>query len=160
LNISKAAFELASNQADAVYEQVERLQNQAFKLSLSATFNAPNIIIPINSFSNEALFLDFGKLILQTKFIDNTKTLLVEQQEFIIENVLASRIKLNKTNEIESEIILLKCAKLKMDIDRLLYPEKVKNVPYISIKMQWDFIHVRNLTVTIEFNFLNLVSIG
>ncbi len=143
MNISKAALEVASYQADAVYEQVQKLQNQAFKLCLNATFNAPNIIVPINSSSNEALFIDLGKLILQTNFIDDTNKLLIEQQHIIIENVLASRVKLTKTNEIQSEIILLECEQLQMDINRLLYHEKVKNEPYLSIKMHWDLIHVR-----------------
>jgi hypothetical protein len=129
----------------------EQLQNQAFKLRLNATFNAPNIIIPINSSSNEALFLDLGKLMIQTNFIDDTKTLLVQQQEVFIENVLASRVKLNQMNEIQSEIILLECEELKMNINRLLYPEKVKNEPYLSIKMQWDLIHVKNLIIIIKF---------
>jgi hypothetical protein len=47
-------------------------------------------------------------------------------------------------NEIQSEIILLECAELKTDINRFLYPQKVKNKPLISIKMQWDLIHVNN----------------
>jgi len=126
----------------------EQLQNQAFKLCLNATFNAPNIIVPINSSSNEALFIDLGKLILQTNFIDDTNKLLIEQQHIIIENVLASRVKLTKINEIQSEIILLECEQLQMDINRLLYHEKVKNEPYLSIKMHWDLIHVRYLRIT------------
>jgi hypothetical protein len=115
----------------------EQLQKQAFKLRLNATFNAPNIIIPVNSSSDEALFLDFGKLILQTK-------LLVEQQQIIIEHILASRVKLNQKNEIQGEIVLLECAELKTDINRLLYPKKVKAQPFISIKIHCDLIHVNN----------------
>ncbi len=120
---------------------------------MNAIFNAPNIIIPINSSSDEALYLDFGKLIFQTKFLDDPKTLLVEQQQIMIENVLASRVKLNENNEIQSEIILLECAKLNMNMNRLLYPEKVKDQPYISIEMEWDFIHVRHLIMRIKSNF-------
>jgi hypothetical protein len=122
----------------------EQLQKQAFKLRLNATFNAPNIIIPVNSSSDEALFLDFGKLILQTKFFDDTKKLLVEQQQIIIEHILASRVKLNQKNEIQGEIVLLECAELKTDINRLLYPKKVKAQPFISIKIHCDLIHVNN----------------
>jgi len=147
LNISIAALEFGSLQADTVYEQVKKLQNQAFKLRLNATFNAPNIIVPINSSSDEALFIDLGKLILQTNFIDDTKKLLIEQQHIIIENVLASRVKLTKTNEIQSEIILLECAELKIDINRLLYHEQVKKEAYLSIKMHWNLIHVRYLII-------------
>src|ERR1700722_12698423 len=95
-NESKATLEIASNQADTTYGQVQKLQEEAFKLCLDVTFNAPNIIIPINSYSDEALFLDLGKLTLQTKFIYDQKNLIVEQQQVTIENVLASRVKLNK----------------------------------------------------------------
>ncbi|CAF4608864.1 unnamed protein product [Rotaria sp. Silwood1] len=150
LNISNAALDLTQYQANAIYEQVQNLQNQAFKLRLNATFNAPNIIVPINASSDEALFLDLGKLILETKFIDDPNTLLVEQQQVNIENVRASRVKLNKNNEIQSEIILLECAKLKIDVNRLLYPEKIKTTPYISLTMQWDLIHVSYLIIIIE----------
>jgi len=157
LNILKSAIDLASTQADAVYEQ---LQKQAFKLRLDATFNAPNIIIPVNSSSDEALHVDLGKLFLQTKFIDDKEKLLIEKQEIIIENILASRIKLNKMNEIQSEIILLKCAELKTNIGRLLYPEKVKTKPFILIKMQWDLIHVINHINNILNNFLFYFSLN
>ena len=144
MNISQGAIELASNQVDAVYEQVQKLQEQAFKLRLNAIFNAPTILIPINSTSDEGLFLDLGQLTLQTKFIDHPEKLLIEQQEVMIENVLASHVRMSKSNEIQSEIVLLECAKLQMDIDRLLYYQQVKTKAYISIKMQWDFVHVRS----------------
>lgn len=120
----------------------EQTENQAFKLLINATFNAPNIIIPINSYSNEAILLDLGTLNLQTKFIDDPIALLIEHQEIFIENVLANRIKLNQENEIESEINVLDCAELKIDIKRLLYHEKAKNEPYLNVKMQWDLVHV------------------
>ncbi len=88
MNISKAALEIASYQADVVYEQVQKLQNQAFKLCLNATFNAPNIIVPINSSSNEALFIDLGKLILQTNFLLNNNILLLKMFLLVELNLL------------------------------------------------------------------------
>lgn len=142
MNISQGAIELASNRVGAVYEQVQKFQEHAFKLRLNAIFNAPTILIPINSTSDEGLFLDLGRIILQTKFINDPEKLLVERQDITIENVLASRVRMNKSNEIQSEIILLECAKLQMDVDRLLYYQQVKSKAYISIDMQWDFIHV------------------
>ncbi|CAF1138697.1 unnamed protein product [Adineta steineri] len=87
LNITKAALDLASTQADAAYEQVQKLQEQAFKVHLDITFNAPNIIIPTNSYSDEALLFDLGKLTLLTRFYDDPKRSLVEQQNMEIEVV-------------------------------------------------------------------------
>ena len=52
LNITKAALDLASTQADAAYEQVQKLQEQAFKVHLDITFNARILLfrrIPIRT---------------------------------------------------------------------------------------------------------------
>jgi hypothetical protein len=70
----------------------------------------------------------------------------VEQQNIRLENVLASRIKLHReTNNILGEIILLECAELNTLINRLLYPEKVKSEPGVSIKIEWELVHVCSL---------------
>ncbi|CAF4149952.1 unnamed protein product, partial [Adineta steineri] len=143
LNITKSALDLASTQADAAYEQVQKLQEQAFKAHLDITFNAPNIIIPTNSYSDEALLFDLGRLTLLTRFYDDPERSLVEQQSVRLENVLASRVKLNHDNNILGEIILLECAELNILINRLLYPEKVKHEPGVSIKVEWDLVHFR-----------------
>ena len=142
LNITKAALDLASTQADAAYEQVQKLQEQAFKVHLDITFNAPNIIIPTNSYSDEALLFDLGKLTLKTRFYDDPKRSLVEQQNVRLENVLASRIRLDRENNILGEVTLLECAELNTLINRLLYPERVKTEPGVSIKVEWDLVHV------------------
>ncbi|CAF1265249.1 unnamed protein product [Rotaria sordida] len=141
LNISKAALSIASTQADAAFEQVQKLQEQAFKVHLDITFNAPNIIIPTNSYSDQALFIDLGKLILKTNFYDDPKRFLVEQQTICFENMLASRIKLDQDCNILGEAILLECAELNTSINRLLYPEKVKTEPGVSIKVNWELVH-------------------
>lgn len=142
MNITKAALDLASAQADAAYEQVQKLQEQAFKVHLDVTFNAPNIIIPTNSYSDEALLLDLGRLIINTGFYDDPKRSLIEQQHVRFENILASRVKLNPENNILGEIILLECAELNTLVNRLLYPEKFIREPSISVKIEWESVHV------------------
>ncbi|CAF4511064.1 unnamed protein product [Rotaria sp. Silwood2] len=141
LNITKATLEAASTQADAAYEQVQKLEEQAFKVHLDITFNAPNIIIPTNSRSDEALVIDLGKLILKTNFYDDPKKSLVEQQNIRFENMRASRVKLDRDCNILGEAILLECAELNTLIDRLLYPDKVKTEPGVSIKVDWELVH-------------------
>ena len=145
MNISKAALSAASTQADAAYEQAKKLQDQAFKVHLDITFNAPNIIIPTNSYSDEALFLDLGQLTLKTGFKDDPKKLLVEQQAICLSNFLASRVKLDQDYNILGEAVLLECAQLNTYIDRLLFPAKVKTEPAVSMKLAWDSIHVSYL---------------
>lgn len=137
LNLTKAALDLASSQADAAIEQVQKWQEQAFKVHLDITFNAPNIILPTNSYSDEALLSDLGKLTLKTRFYDDPNRSLVEQ-----ENVLTSRVKLNRDDHILGEVILLECKELNTLINRLLYPKKVRTEPGVSIKVEWELVHV------------------
>ena len=144
LNITKAALDLASSQADAAYVQVQKLQEQAFKVHLDITFNAPTIIIPTNSFSDEALFLDLGRLTLKTSFVDDPQRFLVEEQNVRLENILASRVKLDRENQVVGEAILLECAELNTLIRRLLFPQKVKTEPGLSVKIDWESVHVRS----------------
>ncbi|CAF4508473.1 unnamed protein product, partial [Rotaria socialis] len=141
LNISKSTMDLAAAQADMAFEQVHKLQEQAFKLRLDVTFNAPNIIIPTSSCSDEALLFDLGRLTINTRFYDDPKRSLVEQQSVRFENVRASRIKLDRENHILGEILLLECAELNTLINRLLYPEKNQTEPAVSIKAEWELVH-------------------
>ncbi|CAF4370667.1 unnamed protein product, partial [Adineta steineri] len=87
------------NQPSTVSKTMEKLQEQVLKLRLDATFNAPSILIPINSSSNEGLFIDLGQLLIQTKFSDDPTCLLVEEQVITVKNLLTSRVHLSKTNE-------------------------------------------------------------
>lgn len=148
-------MDLASAQADAAYEQVQKLQEQAFKVHLDITFNAPTIITPTNSYSDEALLFDLGKLTIKTKFYDDPKLSLIEQQSVRLENVRASRIKLDEKNNILGEIMLLECAELNTSVNRLLYPEKFITEPGVSIKAEWDLVHVSfNINLHSFDNFL------
>ncbi|CAF1242324.1 unnamed protein product [Didymodactylos carnosus] len=144
LDVAKAALELASSQyAEATIENIQKLQEQAFKLQLDVQFNAPNIFVPTNSYSNEALLLDLGKLSLRTKFLQDEKHGLIEQQNIKLENVLASRVLLNNNHDIEGEVILLDCEILTTTINRLLYPDQAKNEPVVSVKADWDLVHFK-----------------
>ncbi|CAF3842038.1 unnamed protein product [Rotaria sp. Silwood1] len=62
--------------------------------------------------------------------------LLVEQQNICFENMLASRVKLDRDCNILGEVILLEYAELNILINRLLYPEKVTTESRVSIKFQ------------------------
>ena len=142
MNITKAALDAASTQAGSALEQAKKLQEQAFKVLLDVTFNAPNIIIPINSYSDEALLLDLGELGLKTSFRDDPVKSLVETQNVHLKNILASRVKLDQDYNILGEAVLLDCAELKTTIDRLLFPERAKTSTAVSIKANWDSINV------------------
>ena len=142
MNITKAALDAASTQAESALEQAKKLQEQAFKVHLDITFRAPNIIVPTSSYSDEVLLLDLGELTLKTSFNDDPVKSLVETQTVRLENILASRAKLDMDYNIIGEAVLLDCAELKISIDRLLFPTKVKTEPGVSMKVDWDSVHV------------------
>jgi hypothetical protein len=142
LNMSKTAQDLASSQAGAALEQVQKLHEQAFKVQLDVTFNAPNIIVPVNSTCDQALLLDLGRLTLRTSFADDEHKLLVERQTIDLGTMLASRVKLDDDNAIVGEVILIECIDMSCRIDRLLYPNKVKNEPGLSVQLDWQSIDV------------------
>ena len=144
LNVTKAALDVASSQADAALEQAKKLQEQAFKVHLAIEFNAPNIIVPANSYSNEALFIDLGKLTMQTEFNDDPRKSLIERQKICLQEIVASRVKLAEGYEIEGQADLLKCGDLNTEINRLLFPERAKTSAAVSIKVFWDSVHVNN----------------
>lgn len=142
MNITKAALDAASTQAGSALEQAKKLQEQAFKVHLDITFRAPNIIVPTNSYSDEVLLLDLGELTLKTSFNDDPVRSLVETQSIRLENILASRAKLDTDYNILGEAVLLDCAELKTSIDRLLFPTKAKTVPAVAIQVDWNSVHV------------------
>jgi len=59
-----------------------------------------------------------------------------------LKNILASRVKLDQDYNIIGEAVLLDCAELNTTINRLLFPNKVKTEPAVSIKVEWDGVHV------------------
>lgn len=123
-------------------EQVQKLQEQAYKVHLDITFNAPTILIPTNSNSDQALFIDLGQLTMKTTFEDDPKRFLVEHQNIRLENIRASRVQLDAGNAILGEASLLECTDLKTDIQRLLYPDRVREEAALAIKVDWESVHV------------------
>ncbi|CAF1105334.1 unnamed protein product [Rotaria sp. Silwood1] len=136
----KTEHDVSSNEPSAVSETMEKFQNQARKLRLDVTLDAPSILVPTSSYSNEGLFIDLGQLTAQTHFTDDPNRSFIEQQVVTMKKLFASRVQLGKNNETCGDISLLQCAELSTLIDRLLYPEKVQNEPQISIVTNWDTI--------------------
>ncbi len=83
-----------------------------------------------------------GELTLQTTFYDDPKKSLVERQSICLKKILASRAKLDQDYNILGEAVLLECTDLNTTINRLLFPEKVKTEPAVSIKVGWESVHV------------------
>lgn len=83
-----------------------------------------------------------GELTLKTTFYDDPVKSLVEKQTIRLQNVLASRAKLDKDYNIIGEAVLLDCAELNTTIDRLLFPDKVKTEPAVLMNAEWDSVHV------------------
>ena len=74
--------------------------------------------------------------------------MMIQQNHLLNDKVFDWRIflrvvlNLNQEYNILGEIILLECAELNTLINRLLYPDKVKTEPGVSIKVEWELVHV------------------
>lgn len=82
-----------------------------------------------------------GQLTLKTSFKDDPAASLVEQQSIRLEKIHASRAKLDQDYNILGEAALVECADLNTTIDRLLFPNKAKDKPAVTIKVDWDLVH-------------------
>lgn len=80
---------------------------------------------------------------MKTEFYDDPKKSLVERQKICLQEILASRVKLDQDNNILGEADLLKCGDLNTEINRLLFPDRAKDAAAVSIKVSWDLVHVK-----------------
>jgi hypothetical protein len=139
LNASKTkTTKISSPKTSPASDTMQQSEEQSLKFHFDISINAPTILIPINSHSNEATFIDLGQLTLKTHFLDNPNRSIVEQHVLIFKNLLASRVHLNNNNEILDDVILLDCDELCTRVDRLLHTEKLPNDAKMSGNVEWE----------------------
>jgi hypothetical protein len=60
------------SETNTVSDMMGKFQEQERKLRLDVTLDLPSILIPINSYSNDGLFIDLGQLTIQTQFMNES----------------------------------------------------------------------------------------
>ncbi|CAF4183338.1 unnamed protein product, partial [Rotaria sordida] len=120
--------DIPSNEPNFLLSILQKYQQHSIEFHINFILNAPQILIPVNSYSNQAIFIDLGKLSMYSE--SN------QQYKIIFENLLINRIILN--NEKKS-LNLLECSPFQTLINRDFNSDNKE----IYIKIFWD---------TIQFN--------
>lgn len=119
---------------------MKQFEENILKIHFDITLYAPTILIPINSRSNEGIFIDLGQLTLKTYFFDDSNRSFIEQQISIFKNFIVSRVSLDNNNEIICNIILIECAQFNTFINCLLDANKIKDEAEILVNINWETI--------------------
>ncbi|RZC35600.1 vacuolar protein sorting-associated protein 13A-like, partial [Asbolus verrucosus] len=141
-----ALIEASQAAAQSAKENMQSAYAKATKLSLNIDLKAPDIIIPANSKSHDAVLLDLGHISISNKFltldIKNEKNFsaVIDEMRLNLTDLKVSRVKLDNKNEIVNELTLLVPLTFKLIIKRNLTSSWYKAVPDIDIIGQIDSI--------------------
>ncbi|CAF4274632.1 unnamed protein product, partial [Rotaria sordida] len=98
---------IPSNEPSFLPLILQKYQQHSIEFHLDFILNAPQIFIPINSYSNQGIVIDFGKLLMHSE--SN------QQYRIIYENLSINRIILNNENK---SLNLLECSPFQTLINR------------------------------------------
>lgn len=158
---SAAAATQAKQNMQSVYEK-------ATKVSLVVDLKAPQIIVPTNSRSRDALVLNMGNLTLRNKFVT------VEQQKVEKEHVVVDYLRLMLTdfkllrvlldedeNALES-CILLEPVTFAVGVERNMCTAWFTAIPDLNVSGQIDSVNVRIMIIKIaeRVRLVNICSNG
>lgn len=143
-------IEASQAAAQAAKENMKDVYEKATKISLDINLKAPDIIIPTDSNSYDAILLDLGLISLSNRFItldikksdDEQHAAVIDELEMTLTELKMARIRLNKHNDIERECSLLEPVNFKLKIDRNLSSSWYKAVPDVDISGKINIIKV------------------
>lgn len=121
---------------------LQKYQEQSLEFHLNCVVNAPQIFVPINSYSKEGLFIDLGKLTLLTDNRDDENSLAIEEHRIRFENLSICRISFHQSQTIVHRQFV-QCSPFVTLIQRYLNPKHEENANKIVIKTQWDTISMK-----------------
>lgn len=132
IEASQAAGKIAKENMQNVYEK-------ATKLQLNINIKAPDIIIPENSKSFNAILIDLGHISISNKFLtldirnEQNFSAVIDEMRLNLTDMKLSRVKLDKSGEIDKELTLLVPLTFKLTIKRNLSTSWYRAVPDIDI---------------------------
>jgi hypothetical protein len=121
----------------------ENYQQNSIEFIMDFILNGPQIIIPINSYSNNGILIDLGKLIMHTDSNNQINSSSIEQHRITWEKISSNRISFNHQNQIVNQLILLESSPFIALINRTLNNDHQTDQNEISIKIIWDNIQLK-----------------
>ncbi|KAJ4449971.1 hypothetical protein ANN_01378 [Periplaneta americana] len=154
----KAIVDAAAGAAEAAKQNMQEAYEKAAKLSLDIKLQAPIIVIPVNSKSNDTLILDFGNLTLYNKFKTlNVRSLkghpaVVDELNLDLQNLKLSRAKLDdEAKEVVNESLILQPITFGLLVLRNLSAGWYKEIPDLDLSGRLESINFsRKMTERIE----------
>ncbi|XP_044259687.1 vacuolar protein sorting-associated protein 13 isoform X2 [Tribolium madens] len=134
-----AIIEASQAAAKSAKENMQNAYEKATKLSLNINVKAPDIIIPENSKSYDAVLLDLGHISISNQFLtldirnEQNFSAVIDEMKLSLTDMKMSRIKLTTSDEIDKELTLLVPLTFKLTIKRNLSTSWYKAVPDIDI---------------------------
>ncbi|XP_069674534.1 intermembrane lipid transfer protein Vps13 isoform X2 [Periplaneta americana] len=145
----KAIVDAAAGAAEAAKQNMQEAYEKAAKLSLDIKLQAPIIVIPVNSKSNDTLILDFGNLTLYNKFKTlNVRSLkghpaVVDELNLDLQNLKLSRAKLDdEAKEVVNESLILQPITFGLLVLRNLSAGWYKEIPDLDLSGRLESINV------------------
>lgn len=153
MNQFQAAQETIIQASQAAAEQAKINMQEAYKkatrISLNIDIKAPDIIVPANSKSLDAILLDLGHITLTNTFNDMKiknelgYSAVVDELKMMLQDFKLARIKLKTPNEIETERTLLKPLTFTLYLKRNLTTSWYTAIPDIDVMVRMGELSVR-----------------
>ncbi|CAF3837772.1 unnamed protein product, partial [Rotaria sp. Silwood1] len=132
--------DVPSNEPSFLPSILQKYQQHSIEFPMDFILNAPQVLIPVNSYSNHGIFIDLGKLSMHSE--SN------QQYRITFENLSINRIILNNENK---SLNLLECSPFQTLINRHFNSDNKE----IYVKILWDKIQF-NLS-KYDYAFINKI---
>ncbi|CAH1965913.1 unnamed protein product [Acanthoscelides obtectus] len=135
----KAIIEASQAAAETAKENMKDVYDKATKISLSVQVKAPDIIVPMNSKSYDAMSLDLGTIKLLNHFItleaknDENYHAIVDNLKISLTDLKITRIKIGPKHDVANECNLLEPVTFNLNVKRNLSLSWYKDIPDLDI---------------------------
>ncbi|CAG7785731.1 unnamed protein product [Allacma fusca] len=143
-----AVIEASSAAADLARENIEQVYSRSSRVLLDCTLRAPRIFIPRNEKTMDALLADLGNMTLKNVFKketveDFTEVAIKDELHLNLFNVKVSRVLLDSSEKIISEVSVLDPLSMSLEITRNVSSDWYTRIPPISINGQMESCFMR-----------------
>ncbi|KAI6208431.1 Vacuolar protein sorting-associated protein 13C [Aphelenchoides besseyi] len=128
------AQQIATKKAAETAQNVKKMMNENPKrIRLDIELNAPAIVVPRRSTSNQMILFDFGRLLVKNKFISQKNAIIDDMTVTMNDMHVASGLLDDDSMNILSKCNILRPVTFNLAVLRNLYFESNKEVPEITV---------------------------
>lgn len=142
-------IEASQAAAQSAKQNMQDAYQNATRISLKVNLKAPDIIVPVNSKSHDALLLDLGHITISNQFLmleavnDENQKAVLDEMSLKLTDFSLARIKLGSNLETVTQCSLLQPVTFTLCVKRNLSASWYNNVPDIDLYGKIDAILVK-----------------